>query len=322
MSLPTTIANRLTLPIVCAPMFLISGPDLVVAARTAGFMGAFPRQNVRTRAEFDGWLADIEDRSLAGEAQTGRPAGPLAVNIPTTLEPDEIAADMDVCARRGVQVIITSVGKPDVATALAHERGLLVHHDATSVRFAEKAISAGVDGLNCIGAGGGGHAGTVSHLALIPRIRAMFDGTISLAGAVSTGAAVRAAEILGADLAFMGTRFTATVESLADPQQKAWIVEDDATRVRYTRNVNGVPASWMLSSLEARGIDIDALTAPDGRGHDHLPEDLRPWRDLWSAGHGIELIDDVPTVAELAARLTTEYLAACAVGDRSAASRS
>lgn len=311
MTLPDPIARQLTLPIVCAPMFLISGPELVAAARDCGFVGAFPRQNARSPEQFADWLCRIRDEGQATADRHGREPGPLAVNIPTTLPSDEMAADLDACARYGVDIVITSVGKPDVITRLAHDRGLLVHHDATSVAFAEKAIVAGVDGLNCIGTGGGGHSGTVSHLALIPRLRSIFDGTISLAGAVATGAAVRAAEVLGADLAFIGTRFAATVESRANPLQKEWIVSGDSRRLRYTAKVNGVPANWMLDSLEHHDIDIDALPVPARRGHEHLPDDVRPWRDLWSAGQGIELIHDAPPVAELARRLAAEYLDAC-----------
>jgi nitronate monooxygenase len=297
-------------------MFLISGPDLVIEACKAGLVGAFPRQNTRDLTEFEHWLRRITDELGAWSAETGRAAGPLAVNIPTTLEPDDMAASLDLCAAFGVDIVITSVGKPTEVTRLAHDRGLLVHHDVTSIVFAEKAIAAGVDGLNCIGAGGGGHSGTISHLALIPKIRTMFDGTISLAGAVSTGAVVRAGEVLGADLAFLGSRFAATAESLADRRQKEWMVSGSATDLRYTAKVNGVPANWMLASLADRGVDLDVLPERTTRGHEHLPDGVRPWRDLWSAGQGIELIDDVPSVAELVERLTVEYLTACAVPDR------
>lgn len=319
MTLPEIISRRLSLPVVCAPMFLISGPELVVAARHAGFVGAFPRQNARTSEQFASWLCQIRDAGQTTKDLVGREPGPLAVNIPTTLPPEQLAADLDTCARFGVDIVITSVGKPDVVTRLAHDRGLLVHHDATSVLFAEKAIAAGVDGLNCIGAGGGGHSGTVSHLALIPRVRAVFDGTISLAGAVATGAAVRAAEVLGADLAFVGTRFAATVESRAHRLQKEWIISGDSRRLRYTAKVNGVPANWMLDSLEHHAIDLDELPEPARRGHEHLPEDVKPWRDLWSAGQGIDLIDDAPEMSELARRLAVEYLAACDAPDRRSA---
>lgn len=310
MSLPGTLRSRLSLPVICAPMFLISGPELVIAARRNGLVGAFPRENTRSREEFVDWLRRIAEAA----ARTPEP-GPLAVNLPTRWERADLAAELDLCAANDVDIVITSVGKPTEVTAMAHDRGLLVYHDVTSIRFAEKAIEAGVDGLNCIGAGGGGHSGAISHLALIPKIRSMFDGTISLAGAVSTGAAVRAGEVLGADLAFMGTRFTATVESLAHPLQKAWLVEDGAIDLQYTAKVNGVPANWMLASLRHLGIDVAHLPDPVGRGHDHLPEGVRPWRDVWSAGHGIELIDDVPTVDELVDRLAAEYLAACRTPD-------
>jgi len=310
MTLPDGLKRRLSLPVVCAPMFLISGPALVAAARRAGFIGAFPRQNARSRREFADWLTQLRDDAQEAE-DGGVTVGPLAVNIPTTAPVEDMIADLDLCSAYGVDIVITSVGKPDVITPLAHERGLLVHHDTTTVEFAEKAIEAGVDGLNCIGAGGGGHSGTISHLVLIPRLRSMFDGTLSLAGAVATGAAVRAAEVLGADLAFVGTRFAATAESLAHPRQKQWMVTGDSRRIRYTAKVNGVPTNWMLDSLEHHGIDLDALPEPERRGHDHLPDGVRPWRDLWSAGQGIDLIHDTPTVAELAGRLAAEYLAAC-----------
>jgi nitronate monooxygenase len=316
LSLPESISRRLSLPVVCAPMFLISSPELVVAACRGGLIGAFPRQNTRTREEFESWLLRIRTELEAWAQETGGVPGPLAVNIPTTTPTAEMILDLDLCARYGVEIVITSVGKPDEVTRLAHDRGLLVHHDATSILFAEKAIAAGVDGLNCIGAGGGGHSGTISHLALIPKIRSMFDGTISLAGAVSTGAAVRAAEVLGADLAFMGTRFAATTESHADPRQKAWIVEGAAVDLAYTPKVNGVPANWMRASLADRGIDLAAIPIDIPRGHNHLPDGVRPWRDVWSAGQGIELIHDLPSADDLIVRLAEEYDAACRVPDR------
>ena len=317
MALPASMSSRLTLPIVCAPMFLISTAELVVASCKAGLIGGFPRQNVRTRDEFHHWLENVRAQLDGWTAETGREPGPLAINVPTSWPAAELAVELDLCARYGVEIIITSVGKPTAITELAHERGLAVWHDVTTIEFAEKAIEVGVDGLNCIGAGGGGHSGTVSHLALIPRIRSMFDGVVSMAGAVSTGAAVRVGELLGADLAFMGTRFAATVESAADPLQKLWMEEGTARDLRYTNTVNGVPANWMLASLAHHGIDVDSLPAPTGRGHDHLPEGVTPWRDLWSAGQGIELIADTPHVQDLIGRLATEYLEACRVPDRS-----
>lgn len=320
MALPDRIARRLALPVVCAPMFLISTPELVIAACTAGLVGALPRQNSRTSEEFETALRTIGDALMAFRSDGGTP-GPIAVNIPTTLPRDEMISDLDTCARFGVDIVITSVGEPSVITELAHDRELLVHHDATSLRFAEKAIAAGVDGLNCIGAGGGGHSGTISHLALIPRVRAMFDGTVSLAGAVANGAAVRAAEVLGADLAFVGTRFAATRESGAHPLQKEWIVSGDSRSLRYTDRVNGVPANWLLPSLERYCLSVDDMPVPTRRGTDHLPAGVTPWRDIWSAGQSIELIDDVPSTNDLVRRLAAEYVAACATPDHVVSAR-
>lgn len=319
MTLPAALAERLTLPAVCAPMFLVSTPALVIATCQAGLMGSFPRQNTRSREEFESWLREIREALDAWSESTGHQPGPLAVNIPTTLPREDLEADLLLCQRFGVDVIITSVGKPTEITAIAHAHGIQVHHDVTSITFAEKAIAAGVDGLNCIGAGGGGHSGTISHLVLIPRIRAMFDGVVSLAGAVANGQAIRAAEVLGADLAFIGTRFLATRESSADPEQKRLVVEGTALDLSYTPKVNGVPANWMLGSLARHGLDLASMPEPMGRGHAHLPENVAPWRDLWSAGQGIELIDDIPTAAEVCHRLALEYRTACATPTRESA---
>lgn len=318
MALSVSIATRISLPVVCAPMFLVSGTALVVAARHAGIVGAFPRQNVRSRQEFDGWLGRIADEIDEWSERTGRVAGPLAVNLPPDLA--GLDRELALCRQRGVDIVISSVGDPTAITAMAHDHGLLVWHDVTSMRFVAKAMAAGVDGMTCIGAGGGGHSGTISPLALIPRVRRVFDGTIALAGAVSTGAAVRADELLGADLAYLGTRFIAVAESDADPHQKELIVSGAAADLDYTAKVNGVPANWMRSSLVERGIDLAGAAVPARGDHAHLGG-YRPWRDLWSAGQGIELIDDVPTVAEVVERLEAEYLAACAAPDRAAAIR-
>lgn len=314
-TLPDRISRRLTLPIVCAPMFLISGPELIIAACRAGLIGALPRHNARTPEEFERQLGQISE-AIAAIDDSGVTPGPVAVNLHANAERAQLIADLDRCARHGVDIIITSLGEPTLITELAHERGLLVHHDITTLRFADRAISAGVDGLNCIGTGGGGHSGTVSHLALIPRVRSIFNGTISLAGAVASGGAVRAAEVLGADLAFVGTRFAATAESAAHPLQKQWMVEGDARSLQYSDRINGVHANWLTASLERHGIHVEELPRPAGRGSGHLPDGVAPWRDLWSAGQGIELIHDIPSTAALARRLADEYIEACSRPDR------
>jgi nitronate monooxygenase len=229
------------------------------------------------------------------------------------MPPDDLAANMAVCKQYGIEIIISVGGDPTELTKHVHDFGGKVFHDITSQRFAEKAIAAGVDGLNCIGAGGGGHSGAISHLALIPRLRAMWDGTLVMAGAVSTGAVVRAAEVLGADLAYLGTRFIATREADAPDEYKELLVSQTSTDLAYTGDIAGVPANWMLESIRRVGLDPDNLPKPLGRGmrHDHLPAGVTPWRNLWSAGQGVDLIDDVPTVAELVRRLRREYVAAC-----------
>jgi len=214
------------------------------------------------------------------------------------------------------------MGDPTELIRRVHDWGGKVFHDVTTIRFAEKAIAAGADGLTCIGAGGGGHSGTVSHLALIPKVRQMFDGTIVFAGGVSNGAAIRAAEVLGADLAYLGTRFIATQESNAAPEYKAMLVSENAADVIYTPKVAGGAANWLKASLRAVGLDPDNLPEPGPKGgHAHLPEGLRPWFNIWSAGQGVELISDVPSVAELIRRLRREYVAACQVADMAAAAR-
>jgi nitronate monooxygenase len=172
-----------------------------------------------------------------------------------------------------------------------------------------------------IGAGGGGHSGTISHLAFVPQIRAMFDGTVVLAGAVSTGATIRAAEILGADLVYLGTRFIATRESSAPDAYKAMLVTGASADVTYTNAVNGIPASWLKASIRSIGLDPENLPRPKGRGTDHLPAGTKPWRDVWSAGQGIGLINDIPSVAELVHRLRTQYVAACSMPDMAEAAK-
>lgn len=319
MALDPAIRNRLCLPAVCAPMFLVSGPRLVAEACKAGIIGGLPRQNTRTLAEFDEWLATIR-RELDEHASHHPDAriGPIAVNLSTRLPRDELRASLEVCGRHGVEIIISALGDPTELVKQVHDWGGKVFHDVTSLRFAEKAIAAGADGLTCIGAGGGGHSGTISPLALIPAIRSMFDGTIIAAGAITTGAAIRAVEILGADLAYLGTRFIATQESAAPPGYKRMLVSATSADLHYTDRITGVPASWMGESLRRVGLDPAQLPVPNGPlRHDHLPSGLRPWKDVWSAGQGVDLIDDLPTVAELVRRLRDEYVEACRTADMS-----
>ncbi len=322
MSLPPDLRASLSLPLFAAPMFLVSGVDLAVACCRSGIVGSLTRNHCRDIAELEAQLKAVSE-ALARFRDEGpsRVLGPLAVNISPTFGQDEFREHLDVCRRYGVRIIVTSVGDPTLNAPLVQDYGLLHFHDATTIRFAEKAAAAGVDGIVCIGAGGGGHAGTISHLAFVPQVRAMFGGTLVMAGAVSSGAAIRAAEVLGADLAYVGTRFIATQESAAPDAYKAMLVEGGVTDVIYTRGVNGLPASWLKSSLRSAGLDPDNLVTPKGRSTDHLPAGKTPWRDIWSGGQGIGLIHDIPGVAELVRRLGEEYLAACETPDMASAAR-
>jgi nitronate monooxygenase len=322
MALAPTLRGQLTLPAFAAPMFLCSGTALTAACCKAGIIGSLTRNHCRDLAELEMQLRSVRE-SLArfADVHPMHTIGPLAVNISPTFGSEEMQAHLKLCQRYGVSIIVTSVGDPTVNAPLIQGAGILHFHDATTIRFAEKAAAAGVDGIVAIGAGGGGHAGTISHLAFIPQVRAMFGGTLVMAGAVTNGATIRAAEILGADLSYLGTRFIASQESAASDAYKAMLIEGGVTDVIYTKGVNGLPASWLKASLRSVGLDPDNLLIPEGRSTDHLPAGKKPWRDIWSAGQGIGLIHDIPSVADLVRRLQQEYVAACAVPDLAAAAR-
>ena len=323
MTLDPAIRAGLTIPAVCAPMFLVSGPDLVREACKAGVIGALPRHNARTIEQFESWLRQIRaglDRHRA--AHPDARIGPIAVNLSVAMDFAELARNLDICGRYGVEIILSAVGNPAPLVRHVHDTGGKVFHDVTSMAHAEKAIAAGVDGLTCIGAGGGGHSGNLSHLTFIPRVREIFDGTIIMAGAISTGAGIRAAEVLGADLAYLGTRFIATQEAVADDAYKSLLVSQTSSELRYTPELTGVAANWLVESMAAAGLDPDHLPPPRGpMRQDHLPAGVRPWKNVWSAGQGIDLIGDLPSVAELVDRLREEYVAACVPPSMESAAR-
>lgn len=322
MALASELRNRLTLPAFAAPMFLVSGPELAIACCKAGIVGSLTRNHCRDTAELEEQLRTVSEAlKRHADAHPGAVIGPLCVNISPNANAEEFRENLDACRRYGTQIIVTSVGDPTKNAPLVRDYGMFHFHDATTIRFAEKAAAAGVDGIVCIGSGGGGHAGIISHLAFIPQVRAMFDGTIVMAGAISTGAAIRAAEVLGADLAYIGTRMIATRESAAPDEYKQMLVDGGVTEVTYTRGVNGMPASWLKASLRSIGLDPENLFLPEGRSTEHLPAGKTPWRDIWSGGQGIGLIHDIPPVAELVDRLRREYVTACAVPDMAATAR-
>lgn len=302
MALPATLANRLRLPAIAAPMFLVSGPDLVVETCRAGVLGTFPALNQRTSDGFRRWLDEIRSR-LADAAD----AAPYGVNLIVHRTNPRLAADLEIVVAEKVPLIITSLGAVRDVVDAVHSYGGLVFHDVINRRHAEKAAEAGVDGIIAVCAGAGGHAGTMSPFALAGEIASFFSGTIVLSGAMSTGAQIAAARMMGADLAYLGTRFIATRESLAPQGFKQMIVECTAADIVYTPNISGVHANFMRPSLVAAGLDPDNIPS---HGALDMHNEAKAWRDFWSAGQGVGTINDVPAAAELCERLIREYRAA------------
>ncbi len=293
---------RLRLPVVAAPMFLVSGPDLVIAAGCAGILGAFPALNARSTDELREWLGRIEG-ALADF--------PYAVNliVQGTGSPRYLD-DLALIQAVKPPVVITSVGQPAEAVARVHAFGGLVFHDVTTVRHARKAIEAGVDGLILVTAGAGGHTGVANPFAFVSQLREFWNGPILLGGGISDGRGVLAARALGADLVYMGTRFAASRESLASDAYKQLLVSETMADVVTTERVSGLPANFLRGSIARAGLDPDALPERLGVFKPDLPEGLKPWRDIWSGGHGVGSIVDAPPVAEIVERLVAGYDAA------------
>ena len=313
MALPALFANRLAVPVVGAPMFIVSYPELVHAQCAAGVAGTFPTLNARTIETLDEWLDQLT-RGLAdvAAANPGRPVAPFGVNLVMHKTNSRLAEDLALVERYKVPLVITSVGQPTDVVERVHAYGGVVFHDVTNVKHAKKAAEAGVDGLILVAAGAGGHAGTISPFALLPEVRDWFSGTLLLAGAISSGRAIRAAQVLGADLAYLGTRFIATREAHAAEEYKQMIVDSAAADLVYTSAFSGVPANYMRASIAANGLDPDNIRPkPAGAQPDLLGTNSgngpKPWKDLWSAGQGIGQIRDVPDVATVVARLAAEY---------------
>lgn len=307
MSLPALLEQRLRMPVVAAPMFLVSGPELVLACSNAGIVGSFPALNQRDSAGFRAWLDEIEAGLQAD-------AAPYAVNLIVHHSNPRLQADLAICVEKKVPIVITSLGAVKEVVDAVHSYGGLVFHDVTTRRHAEKAAEAGVDGLIAVAAGAGGHAGTWSPFALVAEIRQFFDKTLLLAGCLNHGHEILAAQMLGADLAYLGTRFIATRQSNADSPYKQMILDARAADIVHTPAVSGVPASFMRQSLEAAGYDLKRLTdkADINYGEKLKPisDEAKAWKTVWSAGQGVGDIDDLPTVAELITRLDHEYRAA------------
>jgi nitronate monooxygenase len=292
-------------------MFLVSGPDRVVEACRAGVLGTFPALNQRSSEGFEAWLDEIETR-LAKARDSGEAPAPYGVNLIVHRSNPRVDADLALIVKHKVPLVITSLGAVSELVDAVHAYGGLVFHDVINIRHAEKAASAGVDGLIAVCAGAGGHAGTLSPFALVPEIRSFFDKTILLSGVMSTGRHIAAALMLGADLAYLGTRFIATRESLAPEEFKQMTLAGRAADIVYTPAISGVAGNFMRQSLIANGLDPDNLPPKPEMNMSREARDKRAWKHVWSAGQGIGSIQDVPTTAELCARMKREYAEALA----------
>ena len=315
MTVPAIFENT-RLPIIAAPMFLVSGIDLTLACCKAGIVGTFPALNQRTTAGLEQWLNQLAEALARHHDDTpGAAVGPFGVNLIVHRSNPRLKDDLAVCVKHRVPLIITSLGAVKEVVDAVHGYGGVVFHDVTIRRHAQKAIDAGVDGLILVSGGAGGHAGTINPFALFHDIRPLFDGTIVLAGALSTGRDVAAARALGADMAYMGTRFIATKESNAQPEYKQLLCDAHPEDIVRTPAVSGIPANFIRQSLVKNGYDMAALTDParvDLGEKLTVNNEAQAWKTVWSAGHGVSAIDHIPSVAELIDRVAQEYREAIA----------
>jgi nitronate monooxygenase len=305
--------GRLCLPLIAAPMFLVSGVELVVAACRNGVIGAFPTVNCRSPEQLDSWLDDIESRLRRHSEQSGKTSAPICPNLIVHRSNARLEADLQVLLRHKPEIVITSVGSPAGVLAPLHDAGALVFSDVASIRHAERAAAAGADGLVLLTAGAGGQTGWLNPFVFVRAVRAFFDGPIVLAGGISDGHALRAAQALGCDLAYMGTKFIATNESMADARYKAMLVKSSADDILLTTAFTGLQTNMLRPSISAAGLDPDNLPP---RGAIDISEDIdiaarekRParWRDIWSAGHSTSGVTEVLAVDDLVARTIAEY---------------
>jgi nitronate monooxygenase len=304
---------RLSLPLVAAPMFLVSGVELVTAACASGVIGAFPTVNCRSSEELAAWLGEIADRLRRHADRTGKECAPVCPNLIVHRSNARLKEDLAVVLRHAPELVITSVGSPAPVLAPLHDAGALVFADVASIRHAARAAEAGADGLVLLTAGAGGQTGWLNPFAFVRAVRGFFAGPIVLAGGISDGRALRAAEVLGCELGYMGTKFIATRESMADERYKAMLVQSSADDILLTTAFTGLQTNMLKPSIAAAGLDPDNLPprgAIDvGNDIDIGAREQRPkrWRDIWSAGHSTSGVTDVPAVADLVARTVAEY---------------
>ena len=311
MALPPALNNTLRLPVVGAPLFIISNPDLVIAQCKAGVVGSFPALNARPEPVLEEWLQKItSELSAHDEANPDKPSAPFAVNQIVHGSNTRLKHDMDLCVKYEVPIVITSLGAKEWVNEMVHSYGGIVLHDIINNRFAKKAIEKGADGLIAVAAGAGGHAGTTSPMALIQEIREWFDGPLLLSGAIATGDAVLAAQAMGADLAYIGSAFIATAEANAEEAYKQAIVDYSADDIVYSSLFTGVHGNYLKPSIAAAGLDPNNLPEGDvsqmdfGSGGN---TDAKAWKNIWGCGQGIGAVKTLGTTADYVDRLTTEY---------------
>jgi nitronate monooxygenase len=311
MPLPKILQDNLAIPVIGSPLFLVSGPELVIAQCKAGIVGSFPALNARPQHVLEEWLIRIKEELAEAKAENpDLPIAPYAVNQICHASNDRLMGDMELCVKHEAPIIITSLRPPEEIVTAAHSYGGLVYHDVISVRHAKKAAEQGVDGLILVCAGAGGHAGTLSPFALVREVREFFDGTIILSGSISSGSAVASSLALGADLAYLGTRFIATEEANAEEEYKDMLINSVADDIVYSSLFTGVHGNYLKGSVENAGLDPNNLPEADkssmnfGSGGN---TDAKAWKDIWGSGQGIGSIKDSPSVQTLVDQLTIEF---------------
>jgi len=310
----TNIFKNLSLPVIAAPMFLISGPKLVIECCKNGIIGTFPALNQRTTEGFEKWIIEIKSTLDLFEKETGKKAAPFGVNLIVHQTNPRVKADLEICIKHKVPIIITSLGAVPQLVGAIHSYGGLVFHDVIKKRHAEKAAEAGVDGLILVCAGAGGHAGTLNPMPFVAEIKKFFHKTILLSGCISNGQDIASALQMGADIAYMGTRFINTKESKAPEDYRKMIIESDANDIVYTAAISGVSANFLRPSLEAMGITEEMLKRTKkidfGKELSAMEKEAKAWSTIWSAGQGVTNISDNPTVKDLVDLMKKEFKAA------------
>lgn len=311
--LPSFITEHTVLPAIAAPMFLVSGTELVIAACRAGVIGAFPAPNTRTIEILDQWMTQIShDLAVAQSDAPERKIAPWAANLVVHRSNPRLQADLDLVVKHRAPIVITALGSPAPVVEAVHSYGGIVLADVNSVAFAAKAAKTGVDGLVLVASGAGGHTGHTTPFAFVDAVRQFWDGIIVLGGGISTGRSIRAAQVLGADLAYLGTRFIATSESMASPDYKHMLIDATPDDLILTDAFTGVKANFIRQSIVKAGLDPENLQPKGSINFDYAQADIKAWRDIWSAGQGIGTINTIESVADVVAHLQAEYHATLA----------